>query len=122
MYPIGEVFAANIIESTSNDRSRDNKPRDKLEREAAQVAPPRISENFRAPVNDVSESIICMIVCRLTDYPFRQPTEDAKSGRYILCDDWLIMVLLHKLLLILSKINVTRQATGLFSNLRVAGT
>lgn len=32
------------------------------------------------------------------------------------------MVLLHKLLLILSKINVTRQATGLFSNLGVAGT
>ncbi|ELR09973.1 hypothetical protein VC83_06375 [Pseudogymnoascus destructans] len=54
MYPIGEVFAANIIESTSNDRSRDNKPRDKLEREAAQVAPPRISENFRAPVNDTT--------------------------------------------------------------------
>ncbi|KFY32545.1 hypothetical protein V493_00096 [Pseudogymnoascus sp. VKM F-4281 (FW-2241)] len=54
MYPIGEVFAANIIESTSNGRSRDNKPRDKLEREAAQVAPPRISENFRAPVNDTT--------------------------------------------------------------------
>jgi hypothetical protein len=80
MYPIGEVLADNIVESTSNDRSRDNKPGDKLEREAAQVAPPRISENFRAPVNDVSESIICLILWRLTDYPSRQPTEDAKSG------------------------------------------
>jgi len=54
MYPIGEVLANNIVDSTDNERSRDNKPRDNLEREAARVPPPRISENFRAPVNNTT--------------------------------------------------------------------
>jgi hypothetical protein len=58
IYPIGEVFADNILESTDSGCRIDNKPRDKLAFEAAKVPPPRISENFRAPVNNVSESII----------------------------------------------------------------
>lgn len=57
IYPIGEVSASNIVDSTDNEQSRDNSPRDTLEREAAMVPPPRISENFRAPVNNVSEVV-----------------------------------------------------------------
>ena len=64
-YPIGEVSADNIVESTSAHDGSDDKPRDELEREAIQVTPPRISENFRAPVNDVSNTFFCSITCRL---------------------------------------------------------
>ncbi|KAG9228964.1 hypothetical protein BJ875DRAFT_216096 [Amylocarpus encephaloides] len=53
-YPIREVLANNIVDSTDNERSRDSKPRDNLERAATWVPPPRISENFRAPVNNTT--------------------------------------------------------------------
>ncbi|KZF19809.1 hypothetical protein L228DRAFT_250235 [Xylona heveae TC161] len=54
MFPIGEVSADNVADSTSNEQSIDDRPQDNLEHQASQIPPPRISENFRAPVNNTT--------------------------------------------------------------------
>ncbi|PWY73076.1 hypothetical protein BO94DRAFT_538956 [Aspergillus sclerotioniger CBS 115572] len=53
MVSIGQVDCHHIADS-SGDRNMlvDHTPRDNLEVAASQVPPPRISENFMAPVND----------------------------------------------------------------------
>jgi hypothetical protein len=54
MTPIGQISAQHVIDSTNNQESLDSTPRCNVEIVAVRVAPPRISQNFRAPVNDVS--------------------------------------------------------------------
>lgn len=56
MVPIGEVGVQNIADSTTTARSRNSTPRGNLEIAASQVPTPRASENFMAPVNDVSST------------------------------------------------------------------
>jgi len=62
LIPIGDVDLENISVSVSssdddtNSKSEDDSPRSKLEVIASRLPPPRISENFMAPVNDVSFS------------------------------------------------------------------
>ena len=51
---IGQVYASHIVDSTSGLQSIDDRPNGNIELVAAQVPPPRISENFLQPVNDVS--------------------------------------------------------------------
>jgi hypothetical protein len=52
--PIGQIHATHIIDSAHSAQSVDDRPRGNVELVAAQVPPPRISQNFLAPVNDVS--------------------------------------------------------------------
>ena len=54
MTPIGHVSAQHVIDSSNAQESVDSTPRCNVETVAARVAPPRISQNFMAPVNDVS--------------------------------------------------------------------
>ena len=54
MTPIGQISAQHVIDSTDTQGSQDSTPRCNMEVVAARVAPPRISQNFMAPVNDVS--------------------------------------------------------------------
>jgi hypothetical protein len=56
MVPIGEVDVQNIADSATTTRSTDSTPKDNLENAASQVPTPRVSENFMAPVNDVSST------------------------------------------------------------------
>lgn len=51
---IGDIYAENIVDSVGSVRSVDSTPTGNIERAAAQVPPPRISQNFMAPVNNVS--------------------------------------------------------------------
>ena len=53
MIPIGGTSPDNVVDADGFVESSDAIPRDDLERVAAQLAPPRISENFLAPVNEV---------------------------------------------------------------------
>lgn len=55
-FPIGEVDSSHIVDSAANDEvaSTDSEPRGDLEMAAARVRTPGVSENFMAPVNDVS--------------------------------------------------------------------
>ncbi|PLB51368.1 hypothetical protein P170DRAFT_436390 [Aspergillus steynii IBT 23096] len=53
--PIGNVGSEHIVDtSASGSPSEDSTPRGTLEILAAKVPPPRISENFMAPVNDTT--------------------------------------------------------------------
>ena len=52
--PIGDVYENNILDSTTTERSIDTAPRGNIEIAASQVPPPRISQNFLAPVDGVS--------------------------------------------------------------------
>jgi hypothetical protein len=56
MVLIGEVDVQNIVDSATTTRSTDSTPKDNLENAASQVPTPRVSENFMAPVNDVSST------------------------------------------------------------------
>lgn len=55
IFPIGQVHSDHIADSLNDNQRVDYDPKGDLEIAAAQVPPPRISENFMAPVNDVSE-------------------------------------------------------------------
>ncbi|RAL17502.1 uncharacterized protein BO97DRAFT_7291 [Aspergillus homomorphus CBS 101889] len=52
MYAIGQVDSTNIVDSTTTKPSIDNTPHGNIEVAASEVQPPRISENFMAPVNE----------------------------------------------------------------------
>lgn len=52
---LGSIEAQHIAEATSQERISDNSPKSDIERAASQVPTPRVSQNFMAPVNDVSE-------------------------------------------------------------------
>ncbi|KAF9888162.1 hypothetical protein FE257_009157 [Aspergillus nanangensis] len=54
LVPVGQVHARDIVDSSSPGGAmvRDNTPRGNIEIAASQIPPPRISENFMAPVND----------------------------------------------------------------------
>jgi hypothetical protein len=49
---VGEIDAQHV-HNFEGERGEDTTPRGKLEELAAQIQPPRLSENFMAPVNDV---------------------------------------------------------------------
>lgn len=84
-FPIGEVLANDILDSTDGQQITDDTPRNSLEREAARLPPPRISENFRAPVNNVSRVTTILRVSRYLSHGLlRQRTEGAKNGRRIM--------------------------------------
>jgi len=67
---IGSVDQENAVsdDAANDDKSEDDSPRSKLEIIACQLPPPRISENFMAPVNDVSLS---------STGTFREPIEES---------------------------------------------
>ena len=56
-WAIGEVDSQHIVESTRTERTNDSKPQGDIEKAASQCPTPGISENFMAPVNQVSECI-----------------------------------------------------------------
>lgn len=56
-FPIGEVDSSHIVDAAEDavvSSSSDSEPRGELEMAAARVRTPGVSENFMAPVNDVS--------------------------------------------------------------------
>lgn len=53
MISIGRDDSSNVIDYTDPVTSIDSEPRDNIQRAAAEIPPPRISQNFIAPVNDV---------------------------------------------------------------------
>lgn len=53
VFPIGQVHPDHIIDSPNTSQGIDYNPKDNLEKTAAEIPPPRISQNFMAPVNDV---------------------------------------------------------------------
>ena len=63
--PIGEIDSANIVDDESGVKSADANPRGDIEVVAAQIPTPGISENFLAPVNEVSicDTATCGRVC-----------------------------------------------------------
>ena len=52
--PIGQISSQHVVDSTNNEASIDSVPRCNVRTAAARVDPPRMSQNFMAPVNDVS--------------------------------------------------------------------
>lgn len=69
--PIGEIDSANIVDDDSGVKSADVDPKGDIEVVASQIPTPGISENFLAPINDVSISVfwcddllICKMRCR----------------------------------------------------------
>lgn len=54
MIQLGDVDTGNIVDSTTDNKSTDFEPKGEIEVAASRVVPPGISENFLAPVNDVS--------------------------------------------------------------------
>lgn len=53
MISIGHIDSLNIVDCADQVTSIDSEPRDNVHRAAAEIPPPRISQNFMAPVNDV---------------------------------------------------------------------
>lgn len=88
---IANVAAAHVVDTPASEMpSEDCAPRGTLEILAAQMPPPRISENFMAPVNDVSFSSVMGWLGGQTQAHllFRPPINGAKSGlwnTYIIC-------------------------------------
>lgn len=58
LWPIGEVDSTHFVERSNETFTTDTNPRGDLEIAATQVRPPGISQNFMAPVNDVSSSFL----------------------------------------------------------------
>ena len=56
--PVGNVDSAYIVDSTTEEKRTDYTPSGKLEIAASEVPTPGISENFLAPVNDVSSNFL----------------------------------------------------------------
>ena len=52
--PIGQINSENLVDSSNGQESVDSTPIGNVEIVAARVTPPRVSQNFMAPVNDVS--------------------------------------------------------------------
>jgi hypothetical protein len=57
---IGKVSVENIVDWPLGEERKEAIPRGKLEIVATQVPPPRISQNFLAPVNDVGAPSSCL--------------------------------------------------------------
>lgn len=60
---IGSVKAQHIIDTKTSPKISDDNPKDDIERAATRVTPPRISQNFMAPVNDVSGDNLGIVRC-----------------------------------------------------------
>lgn len=54
---IGQIDSQHIADSTDNTRSSDSTPKGAIELTASRVPAPGISQNFMAPVNEVSHEI-----------------------------------------------------------------
>ena len=89
--PIGQVASAHIVDSTdpAAAASIDCQPKGDIEIAAAQVPPPGLSRNFLAPVDDVC------IYARVSGHvrvelmsDIRQPTNDARNGRWSMFGTW----------------------------------
>lgn len=83
-FPIGQVYSSNIVDSVDTAMTKDSTPRGNIEIAASQVPTPGISQNFMAPVNDVSPLVWLLFV-----YLFfrtyclscvRPPISDARNG------------------------------------------
>lgn len=63
-YPIGQIDSQYIADATNDTTSSDSTPKCAIELAASQVSPPGISQNFMAPVNDVSqvEILFCYMI------------------------------------------------------------
>jgi hypothetical protein len=81
--PIGQVDATHIIDSADSAQSVDDRPQGNIELVAAQISPPRISQNFLAPVNDVSFKPHYHFKMHML-MSSRLQTEDVKNGLWIL--------------------------------------
>lgn len=85
-HTIGQIdtqYIADDPDATVNAPSTtDYTPRSPIEVVASQVRPPRISQNFMAPVNDVSRVEILFVVCLLMKNNCRQQTKDVRNGQW----------------------------------------
>jgi hypothetical protein len=54
VFPIGQVQISDIVDSPSEDPPIGTTPRGRIELAATHITPPGISQDFMAPVNDVS--------------------------------------------------------------------
>lgn len=51
---IGQIDSQYIVDAADDAKSKDSTPKGAVELAASQVSPPGISQNFLAPINDVS--------------------------------------------------------------------
>jgi hypothetical protein len=59
LFPIGQIHSSHIIDAPLDaPPSIDSTPRGNIELAAAQIPAPGISQNFIAPVNDVSDIVL----------------------------------------------------------------
>lgn len=68
MVTIGSIEAQHIAEATSPDQVSDKVPKGDIERAASKVPTPRASQNFIAPVNDVSDDSPYFMRRRFAEY------------------------------------------------------
>lgn len=80
--PIGQVHSDHIADSLNDDGRVDCDPKGNLEIAAAQVPPPRISENFMAPVNDVSIIHLAIEPSLADDTDHEQEMSRVDNGLY----------------------------------------
>ena len=64
IFRIGSVEQNHIQEHAGTERSTDDTPKGDMERVASQLPPPKKSHNFLAPVNNVSEGHIFVLLVR----------------------------------------------------------
>lgn len=82
---IGQIDRQYVADTPDDIQGDDSTPRGTIELVASQVPPPRISQNFMAPVNEVNQNNICVLICSLIRYSVpRPPTEDARNGQWIM--------------------------------------
>lgn len=126
LFPLGEVDSAHIVDAEDGVKSSDASPRDEIERVAASIPTPGISENFLVPVNDVrlffalGVFVFCSGWFHLT-VTFRSAIRDARSGRWGLSG-----ILLEKGISVLRRSRLfsrsgIRRLMGLGSSLRCDG-
>lgn len=83
IFPIGQVHSANIIDCLGIAMMTDFTPRGNIEVTASQVPTPWISQNFMAPVNDVSKPFTFLNDALISvSFCFRAPIKDVKSGQW----------------------------------------
>lgn len=87
LFPIGDVDSSHIVDSVDGPKTSDATPRDDIEAAAAQIPTPGMSDNFLAPVNDVSFSPVALpVLCNLISMVFSSATSGVRSGRCSLSD------------------------------------
>lgn len=82
-FPIGQVHSSNIVDSTDTAMTKDSTPRGNVEIAASQVPTPGISQNFMAPINDVSSSLTTFFLLAVLMHYLLQTTNKR-------CQEWIM--------------------------------